>query len=50
LLAHGCAAARMSEGLLHIAPPFIATDSDLDFIADRVIKVLDAVAPKVANI
>ena len=26
------AAARMSEGLLHVAPPFIATDSDFDFI------------------
>jgi adenosylmethionine-8-amino-7-oxononanoate aminotransferase len=48
LLAHGCAAARMSEGLLHLAPPYIATDSDLDFIADRVTKVLDSVAPEIA--
>ena len=38
----------MSEGLLHLAPPYIATDSDLDFIADRVTKVLDAVAPEIA--
>ncbi len=27
---------RMSEGLLHIAPPLVATDSDFDFIADRI--------------
>ncbi len=47
LLAHGCAAARMSEGLLHIAPPFVATDSDFDFIAERVGAVLDDVHPEV---
>jgi adenosylmethionine-8-amino-7-oxononanoate aminotransferase len=50
LLAHGCAAARMSEGLLHIAPPYVATDGDLDFIADRVAQVLDAVTPQLARI
>ncbi len=50
LLDHGLAAARMSEGLLHIAPPFIATDSDLDFIAERVAAVLDAVTPTLAAI
>ena len=48
LLAHGLAAARMSEGLLHVAPPYIATDSDLDFIADRVAAVLDAAVPEIA--
>jgi len=48
LLAHGCAAARMSEGLLHVAPPYVATDSDLDFIVERVAKVLDAIAPELA--
>ena len=41
LLAHGCAAARMSEGILHAAPPFISTDSELDFIAEKISKVLD---------
>jgi adenosylmethionine-8-amino-7-oxononanoate aminotransferase len=46
LLAHGLAAARMSEGLLHVAPPYIATDSDLDFVAERVARVLDAVTPE----
>ena len=45
LLAHGLAAARMSEGLLHIAPPMISTDADLDFIAERVAAVLDDVTP-----
>ena len=41
LLEAGCAAARMSEGLLHIAPPLVATDDDLDFVADAVADVLD---------
>lgn len=44
LLANGCAAARMSEGLLHIAPPLVSTDSDLDFIAERIPKVISEVA------
>lgn len=48
LLAHGCAAARMSEGLLHVAPPLVATDSDFEFIADRIPRVLDAAAPAIA--
>ena len=50
LLAHGCAAARMSEGLLHVAPPFVATDSDFDFIVERVTAVLDAAAPEIARL
>jgi adenosylmethionine-8-amino-7-oxononanoate aminotransferase len=50
LLAHGMAAARMSEGLLHIAPPYISTDADLDFIADRVAAVVDAAAPEIARL
>ncbi len=50
LLAHGCAAARMSEGLLHVAPPFVATDNDFDFIAERVTAVLDAAAPEIARL
>ncbi len=41
LLAHGCAAARMSEGILHAAPPFITTDSELDFIAEKLGNVLN---------
>lgn len=48
LLAHGCAAARMSEGLLHIAPPFVSTDADFDYIADRVARVLDDVSAGLA--
>jgi adenosylmethionine-8-amino-7-oxononanoate aminotransferase len=44
LLAAGCCAARMSEGLLHVAPPFVATDDDLDFVAAAVGTVLDRVA------
>jgi adenosylmethionine-8-amino-7-oxononanoate aminotransferase len=41
LLAEGCAAARMSEGILHAAPPFITSDSELDFISEKLNKVLD---------
>jgi adenosylmethionine-8-amino-7-oxononanoate aminotransferase len=50
LMAHGLAAARMSEGLLHVAPPFTATDSDLDFIAERVASVLDALTPALRDL
>lgn len=50
LLEHGCAAARMSEGLLHMAPPYIATDSDLDLITERVTQVLDAAVPEIARL
>ena len=50
LMAHGLAAARMSEGLLHVAPPYVATDSDLDFIAERVAAVLDDVAPQLRDL
>lgn len=44
LLANGCAAARMSEGLLHIAPPIVSTDSDLEFVAETIPKVIDQVS------
>ena len=45
LLAHGCAAARMSEGLLHVAPPYWRRQRpDFDVIADRIPRVLDAAA------
>jgi adenosylmethionine-8-amino-7-oxononanoate aminotransferase len=50
LLAHGLAAARMSEGLLHVAPPFISTDSDLDVIAERVAAVMNDVTPDLARL
>src|SRR5581483_3191899 len=40
LLSLGCAAARMSEGILHVAPPFISNDAELDFIAETVHKTL----------
>ena len=48
LLAHGLAAARMSEGLLHVAPAYTATDADFDFIVERVGAVLDAAIPEIA--
>jgi adenosylmethionine-8-amino-7-oxononanoate aminotransferase len=41
LLEHGCAAARASEGILHISPPYVSTESDLDYIVERVNLVLD---------
>lgn len=44
LLAEACVAARMSEGLLHVAPPLVATDSDVDFVVGVVGSVLDGVA------
>lgn len=40
LLETGCAAARMSEGILHIAPPFITTEDEIEFVAEAVDKVL----------
>jgi adenosylmethionine-8-amino-7-oxononanoate aminotransferase len=40
LLDLGCAAARMSEGILHVAPPYISTENELDFISDIVEKAL----------
>ena len=41
LLDHGCAAARMSEGLLHVSPPYVSTEADIDFIVDTIPVVLD---------
>jgi len=43
LLDEMCAAARMSEGLLHISPPYVSTDEDIDFVVQRVPLVLDGV-------
>lgn len=40
LLNLGCAAARMSEGILHVAPPFITSDPEIDFISETVEKTL----------
>ena len=44
LLDVGCCAARMSEGLLHVAPPLVATEDDVDFVVGAVGTVLDRVA------
>jgi adenosylmethionine-8-amino-7-oxononanoate aminotransferase len=44
LLDAGCCAARMSEGVLHVAPPLVATPDDLGFAADAVGTVLDRLA------
>ena len=41
LLALNCAAARMSEGLFHIAPPLIVSETEMDFIAEQVQTMLD---------
>ena len=41
LLRLGCAAARMSEGILHVAPPYVSTSEDLEFVAESVVSVLD---------
>jgi adenosylmethionine-8-amino-7-oxononanoate aminotransferase len=41
LLDHRCAAARMSEGLLHVSPPYVSTDEDVDFIVETIPLVLD---------
>jgi adenosylmethionine-8-amino-7-oxononanoate aminotransferase len=41
LLDHRCAAARMSEGLLHISPPYVSTEDDIDFIVRTIPSVLD---------
>jgi adenosylmethionine-8-amino-7-oxononanoate aminotransferase len=41
LLDHGCAAARMSEGLLHVSPPYISSEEDVDFVVDTIPAVLD---------
>jgi hypothetical protein len=43
-------AAAVSGGLLHIAPPCVAPDSDLDFIAERAARVVDASVPELARI
>jgi adenosylmethionine-8-amino-7-oxononanoate aminotransferase len=41
LLDNGCAAARMSEGLLHVSPPYISSEDDVDFIAQTIPVILD---------
>jgi adenosylmethionine-8-amino-7-oxononanoate aminotransferase len=49
LLDAGCAAARMSEGLLHLAPPFVSTDADLEFAAQAAETVLDQMEGVIAR-
>jgi adenosylmethionine-8-amino-7-oxononanoate aminotransferase len=49
LLQHGCAAARMSEGILHVAPPYVSTPEDLAFAAETVEAVLDEMEPLIAS-
>lgn len=50
LLEQGCAAARMSEGILHAAPPFITTDSELDFISEKLHTVLEQMGDVIAKL
>ena len=50
LLTQGLAAARMSEGLLHVAPAYTATDDDFAFIVERVGATLDAAGPEIARL
>jgi len=49
LLRIGCAAARMSEGILHVAPPFVSTRDDLDFVTEAVFTVLDQLTDKLSR-
>jgi adenosylmethionine-8-amino-7-oxononanoate aminotransferase len=49
LLEAGCCAARQSEGLLHVSPPLVATDDDLEFVTAAVGTVLDRVAAALAR-
>ena len=44
LLRLGCAAARMSEGILHVAPPYVSTTEDLQFVTEAVFSVLEEVS------
>ena len=48
LLQHGCAAARMSEGIFHVAPPYVSTPEDLEFVAGVVETVLDEMEEYIA--
>ena len=50
LLTLGCAAARMSEGLLHVAPPFITSDTEIDFISETVEKALQHMTKVIAKL
>ena len=49
LLRIGCAAARMSEGILHIAPPYVSTTEDLEFVTEAVASVLDEVSDMLSS-
>jgi adenosylmethionine-8-amino-7-oxononanoate aminotransferase len=40
LLDHGCAAARMSEGILHVSPPYVTSEADEEFVVESVAAVL----------
>jgi hypothetical protein len=31
----------MSEGIVHLSPPFVSTDEDLEFVANAVESLLD---------
>ena len=32
---------RASEGIVHVSPPYVSTESDLDYVVERVNLVLD---------
>ena len=49
LLKLGCAAARMSEGILHLAPPYVSTAEDLEFVTEAVVSVLDEFSDKLSK-
>jgi len=49
LLKSGCAAARMSEGIFHIAPPYIMSDSDMDFVVETVDTMLSKLETIIIN-
>jgi adenosylmethionine-8-amino-7-oxononanoate aminotransferase len=49
LLDQACASARMSEGMLHLAPPFVSTPDDLEFAARSAEAVLDRMEEIIAQ-
>lgn len=50
LLDAGCAAARMSEGILHLAPPYVSSADDLEFVASAAENVLDQMEPIISRL
>jgi hypothetical protein len=39
----------MSEGVMHLSPPFVSTREDLEFAAEAAAQALDAMEPIIAS-